>query len=39
MDTLTNDVNDAWIELGTYKDGLYALMFSADIKSLVGIVR
>ncbi|HHT90729.1 MAG: extracellular solute-binding protein [Bacillota bacterium] len=35
VDTLTNDVNDAWIELGTYKDGLYALMFSADIKSLV----
>src|SRR5690554_3192515 len=29
VDTLTNDVNDAWIELGTYKDGLYALMFSA----------
>lgn len=33
--TLNEDINDAWIELGTYKDGLYALMFSADIKSLV----
>ncbi|HBG02605.1 MAG TPA: ABC transporter substrate-binding protein, partial [Firmicutes bacterium] len=35
VNTLNEDVNDAWIELGTYKDGLYALMFSADIKSLV----
>ena len=33
--TLTEDINDAWIELGTYKDGLYALTFAADIKSLV----
>ena len=32
---LNEDINDAWIELGTYKDGLYALMFAADIKSLV----
>ncbi len=35
LDTLKADVNKSWIELGTYRDGLYALMFSADIKSLV----
>ena len=32
---LEEDINDAWIELGTYKGGLYALTFAADIKSLV----
>lgn len=35
VSTLKEDVNEAWVELGTYNDGLYALMFSADIKSLV----
>lgn len=29
------NINDAWLELATYQGGLYALMFSADIKSLV----
>jgi alpha-glucoside transport system substrate-binding protein len=29
---LAEDYNDAWIELGTYQDGLYALTFAADIK-------
>lgn len=33
--TLNEDMNEAWIELGTYKGGLYAIMFAADIKSLV----
>lgn len=35
VETLTKDINDAWIELATYKGGFYALMISADIKSLV----
>lgn len=35
MAAINEDVNQAWIELGSYKGGLYALMFSADIKSLV----
>ena len=32
---LAEDINDAWIELGTHKGGFYALTFAADIKSLV----
>lgn len=35
MAAIKENVNDAWIELGSYKGGFYALMFSADIKSLV----
>lgn len=33
--TIQEDINEAWIELATYDDALYALMFAADIKSLV----
>jgi len=32
---LKEDLGPAWIELGTYQDGLYAVTISADIKSLV----
>lgn len=35
METINAEVNPSWIELGSYNDGFYALMFSADIKSLV----
>ncbi len=29
------EMGPAWIELGSYEDGLYAIMIAADIKSLV----
>ncbi|MDI3548011.1 MAG: alpha-glucoside transport system substrate-binding protein [Halanaerobiales bacterium] len=35
METLKEDYNQTWIDLATYKDGMYGLYISADIKSLV----
>lgn len=35
MDELARDLGPAWIELGSYGDGFYGLMISADIKSLI----
>lgn len=34
-DMLQNEIGEAWIELGSYQDGLYSIMIAADIKSLV----
>jgi alpha-glucoside transport system substrate-binding protein len=35
VDVVKDELGPAWIELATYKDGLYAVTISADIKSLV----
>lgn len=35
METLKEDYNQTWIDLATFKDGMYGLYISADIKSLV----
>lgn len=35
LDRLQEDMGPAWIELGSYQDGLYAVMIAADIKSLI----
>lgn len=35
MDLLAADLGPAWIELGSYEDGFYGLMISADVKSLI----
>lgn len=35
MNTVKEDYNQTWLDLGNYKGGLYGLYISADIKSLV----
>lgn len=35
MDTMKEDYNQFWLDLGTYEDGLYGIYISADVKSLV----
>lgn len=35
MDTLKEDYNQTWLDLATYKGGMYGLYISADMKSLV----
>ncbi len=35
MDTVKEDYNQTWLDLGTYEDGLYGLYIAADVKSLV----
>lgn len=35
VELIREEMGPAWIELGSYEDGLYAIMIAADIKSLV----
>lgn len=35
MDRLQNEYARTWIDLGSYKDNLYAIFISADLKSLI----
>ncbi len=35
IDTFEKDYNQTWIDLASYKDGMYGLYISADVKSLV----